>query len=75
VRIAYFVHDLSDPAVGRRVRMLRTGGAEVTVLGFRRAERAPEIAGAAVVDLGRTYDAAFAQRIGKVLAAVARSAR
>ena len=39
MRIAYFVHDLSDPAVGRRVRMLRTGGAEVTVLGFRRAER------------------------------------
>ena len=72
MRIAYFVHDLSDPAVSRRVRMLLAGSAEVTVLGFRRSDKAPHIPGAEVVDLGRTHDGAFVQRIGKVLHAVAR---
>lgn len=73
MRIAYFVHDLSDPAVSRRVRMLLAGGAEVTVLGFRRSDQAPEIPGAEVIDLGRTHDGAFVQRIGKVLGAMVRS--
>ena len=64
MRIAYFVHDLTDPAVGRRIAMLRAGGAEVVVFGFRRAETAPgEIAGARAVDLGRTHDGKFGQRL------------
>jgi hypothetical protein len=63
LKLAYFVHDLADPAVTRRVRMLRAGGAEPVVLGFRRAEAAPsEIAGAPAVDLGRTYDARLGHR-------------
>jgi hypothetical protein len=63
VKLAYFVHDLADPAVTRRVRMLKAGGAEPVVLGFRRTETAPqEIAGAPAVDLGRTYDARLGHR-------------
>jgi len=72
MRIAYFVHDLTDPAVGRRIAMLRAGGAEVVVFGFRRAEAAPpEVAGARAVDLGRTHDGRFGQRLWRIaLAAV-----
>jgi hypothetical protein len=64
MRIAYFVHDLTDPAVGRRIAMLRAGGAEVVVFGFRRAQSAPaEVAGARAVDLGQTHDGRFGQRL------------
>jgi hypothetical protein len=63
VKLAYFVHDLTDPAVLRRVRMFHAGGAQPVVLGFRRGEAAPEsLDGALVVDLGRTYDARLGQR-------------
>jgi len=63
VKLAYFVHDLNDPAVRRRVRMLRAGGAEPVVLGFHRGEAAPaEVSGAPAVDLGRTYDARLGHR-------------
>ncbi|MCR5880885.1 glycosyltransferase [Phenylobacterium sp. J367] len=63
MKLAYFVHDLADPAVTRRVRMLVAGGAEPVVLGFRRTETAPEtVAGVPAIDLGRTYDARMGQR-------------
>jgi succinoglycan biosynthesis protein ExoL len=63
VKLAYFVHDLTDPAVARRVRMLRAGGAEPVVLGFRREATAPTtIAGAPAIDLGRTHDARLLHR-------------
>ncbi|THD78844.1 MAG: hypothetical protein E7812_10755 [Phenylobacterium sp.] len=63
MKIAYFVHDLTDPAVARRVRMLQAGGAEPVVLGFRREAAAPvTLEGAPVVDLGRTYDARLGHR-------------
>lgn len=71
VRIGYFVHDLSDPAVGRRVQMLQAGGAEVVVFGFRRTdELVATVAGARAVDLGRTYDARLADRAFSVLRAL-----
>jgi succinoglycan biosynthesis protein ExoL len=63
VKLAYFVHDLTDPAVTRRVRMLKAAGAEPVVLGFRRSETAPaHVAGAPAIDLGRTYDARLGHR-------------
>ncbi|TPG16503.1 hypothetical protein EAH87_14895 [Sphingomonas koreensis] len=73
MKITYLVHDLGDPAVERRVRMLRAGGGDPIVLGFRRGESAPpEIAGARVVDLGQTRDSRFVQRIAMVVGALAR---
>jgi len=71
LRVLYFVHDLSDPAVRRRVMMLRAGGAEVALAGFRRAaDVAPDIIALSPIELGRTRDGKFGQR----LAAVARAA-
>ena len=76
--LAYFVHDLSDPAVAKRVRMMTRAGARVRVAGFRRCDTPiSEIEGAEAIDLGRTYDArlvhrafsvarqAFLQRLGR----------
>jgi succinoglycan biosynthesis protein ExoL len=68
MKIAYFVHDVTDPAVGRRLGMLRAMGAEVEVIGFRRSDTATaELDGAHVFDLGRTYDAQLRDRAGRVL--------
>lgn len=63
MRLAYFVHDLSDPAVSRRLKMLRAGGAQARVLGFRRTSQPVlQIDGVEAVDLGRTYDARMGHR-------------
>jgi hypothetical protein len=62
-KICYFAHDLADPAVHRRVRMLIEGGAVVTTIGFRRGrEPVTAIHGTAVIDLGRTADGMLAKR-------------
>jgi succinoglycan biosynthesis protein ExoL len=72
-KIAYFVHDLSDPVVHRRVRMLLHGGALVTPIGFRRSVDAPPIVeGARAIDLGRTRDAMLARRALSVAQALVR---
>jgi succinoglycan biosynthesis protein ExoL len=63
--IAYFAHDLADPAVHRRVRFLQMGGAtEIAVLGFRRGERAvSDVAGLVPVELARTHDRRLLHRV------------
>lgn len=72
LHVLYLVHDLSDPAVRRRVLMLLAGGAKVTLAGFRRGGAAPaDVAGLRPIDLGPTHDARFAQRIGAVALAAA----
>ncbi|MEZ2218439.1 glycosyl transferase family 1 [Rhizobium sp. RCC_161_2] len=71
LHILYFVHDLADPAVRRRVLMLQAGGARVTLAGFRRdANALAAVHGIEPIELGRTRDAQFTHRI----AAVAKSA-
>ncbi|CAN7147923.1 glycosyl transferase family 1 [Phyllobacterium sp. LjRoot231] len=71
LHVLYLVHDLSDPAVRRRVIMMQAGGATVTIAGFTRSrEPITNIAAVAPIDLGRTSDGRFTQR----LAAVARAA-
>lgn len=71
LQVLYLVHDLADPAVRRRVLMLREGGAEVVLAGFRRGEnRLAEVHGLTPIELGRTADAKFAQRIGAVAKAM-----
>ncbi len=61
MRIAYLVHDINDPAVHRRVRMLRAGGADVALLGFSRGAAAPPDATSPTV-FGHTEDARLFQR-------------
>lgn len=66
--LAYFVHDLADATVARRVRMLHAGGMTVTVLGFRRADAPVQsIDGATTVDLGLTRDGRLLQRAWAVV--------
>ncbi|MBZ9987479.1 glycosyl transferase family 1 [Mesorhizobium sp. BH1-1-5] len=67
LHVLYLVHDVSDPAVRRRVQMLKAGGARVTLAGFRRTTSpVAEIEGVEPVDLGATRDGRFAQRLGAV---------
>jgi succinoglycan biosynthesis protein ExoL len=73
LHILYLVHDLSDPAVRRRVMMLTAGGARVTLAGFRRTDKVvSEVAGLRPIDLGVTADGRFVQRIAAISAAAAR---
>lgn len=73
LRVLYLVHDLSDPAVRRRVLMLQAGGAEVTLAGFRRGEnRLADIEGVTPLELGTTEDARFVQRLIAVVGAAVR---
>ena len=68
MRIAYFVHDISDAGVAKRVRMLRAAGAEVVVLGFRReGRRVSTIEGAPALDLGLTHDGRLIARAFKTV--------
>ncbi|WP_313532481.1 glycosyltransferase [Shinella sp.] len=76
LRVLYLVHDLSDPAVRRRVLMLTAGGATVTLAGFRRGEnRLAEIEGVTPLEFGATADARFAQRLLAVAGAASRLPR
>lgn len=77
MNIVYLVHDLNDPAVERRVRMLAPhlrGG--LTVLGFHRGAHAPvTISGSPAITFGRTEDAALTRRAASVGIAAARLGR
>lgn len=67
MKVAYFVHDLSDAAAARRVQMLRAGGADMAIAGFRRTEKpVVALAGIPALDLGRTFDGRLAHRAGLV---------
>lgn len=64
MRLAYVVHDLSDPAVARRLDMLRPHLEDALVIGFHRGETAPrEVAGWPTHPLGRTQDGRMLQRM------------
>ncbi len=64
VQVLYLAHDLDDSAIWRRCEMLRAGGAEVRLAGFRRGDG--PLAGPAVV-LGRTQNGRMAGRAMAVL--------
>ena len=71
LHVLYLVHDVSDPAVRRRIIMLKAGGARVTLAGFRRTTNpVADVEGLPPIDLGATRDGRFGQR----LAAVAKAA-
>jgi hypothetical protein len=66
-KIVYLVHDLRDPAVERRVRMMRDGGIVPAVMGFHRTMPPASVCGLPTTDLGRTANARLAHRAGAVL--------
>ena len=63
-RIAFFGHDAADAAVRRRVQGFRDDGLEV--IGFTMHRRDDYSVDWDNIDLGRTFDAAYAQRIASV---------
>ena len=70
LRLVYLVHDLGDPAVARRLAMLRPFLASAVVIGFHRAATAPsQVAGWPAVVLGRTADGRLGSRVLSVLRA------
>ena len=72
-KIAYFAHDLADPAVQRRVRMLRVGGAAVMPIGFRRGPQPiTAIDGVPAIEIGRSADGMLFKRTVSVVAALAK---
>ncbi len=67
-RILHLAFDLSDAAVHKRAAMLLSGGAQVTLAGFRRVtEPVVRILDCPAVDLGRTFNGRFILRIFSVL--------
>ena len=74
LHVLYLVHDVSDPAVRRRIIMLKAGGARVTLAGFRRTQELEDVEGVTPIDLGHTRDSRFAQRLGAVAMAATRIA-
>jgi GT2 family glycosyltransferase len=71
MRVLYLAHDLDDSAIWRRAEMLRRGGAEVSLAGFRRGDGV--LPGPAKV-LGRTTNGRMTDRAFAVLRAVVRPA-
>lgn len=64
LKILYLVPNLADPAVARRIDMLRLGGAEVHAAGFRRVGTpAPKLDVANYLEFGETFDARFFHRL------------
>jgi succinoglycan biosynthesis protein ExoL len=64
LKILYLVPNLADPAVARRVDMLRLGGAQIDVAGFRRAGTpVPSLDVGTYLELDETFDGRFAQRM------------
>lgn len=70
LQILYLAQDLADPAVRRRTLTLVSGGASVTLAGFRRgANPLAAVHGVEPIELGTTADGRFAQRLGAVAGA------
>jgi succinoglycan biosynthesis protein ExoL len=67
--ILYLAHDVTDPAIARRLLALKTGGARVTLAGFRRGDARP--VDSDFIELGLTRDGRFGQRIAVVAMATA----
>ncbi len=76
MRLAYLVHDLDDPAVARRLAMLREHLRTAIVIGFHRGTAAPvQVEGWPALSLGRTADGRLARRAASVLRVRARLGR
>lgn len=68
IHLVYFVHDLGDPAVARRLAMLQPFLASAVIIGFHRTDPAPvQLGGWPAVTLGRTKDGRLGRRAISVL--------
>jgi hypothetical protein len=66
--LVYFVHDVNDPAVTRRLAMLQPYLASAVIIGFHRTAPVPaQLLGWQVIDLGRTEDARLGRRALSIL--------
>jgi hypothetical protein len=72
MKVAYFVHELADAAVRRRIRMIEAGGGTVALLGFHRKRGDAAPPHGAIV-LGHTLNQKLFARIISVLTAVPRA--
>jgi succinoglycan biosynthesis protein ExoL len=74
MNLVYFVYDLNDSAMRRRILMLRAGGVNVQLVGFYRgAVPAAVIEGAPTLVLGETFDAQMIHRALSVLRTIIRA--
>jgi succinoglycan biosynthesis protein ExoL len=73
MQVSYFTQELGDPAVEKRLRMLRLGGRKATLLGFERDRPPPTLIGTPIFSLGNTQDGRFGQRILALIAALPRT--
>lgn len=70
LEIAYLAHDPGDPALARRVAMLRAAGADASLARFYRSDLVPmEAAGAVPLSLGRREEARLGHRALQVACA------
>jgi succinoglycan biosynthesis protein ExoL len=67
MRLVYFVHDLNDPGVARRVAMLRAGGIDLMLAGFWRRDATQTFADCKVIPLSQTFDSRLVHRAGATL--------
>lgn len=75
MKVLYFAHDLADAAIQRRVRLLREGGAIVTLIGFERDRGVAASGRPEGRSIGVTYNGRLWRRIAAIAkAAVRRSA-
>lgn len=71
--IAFFAHDERDAAVTRRVFSFRDSGFDVVGFSMRRDERTE--LGWNAVDLGRTHDARYLQRLSAIVSGARKAAK
>lgn len=67
VNILYLAHDLNDASVAKRTLMLKEGGAEVTLAGFRRGDISNQGTHEKTYDFGPTYNTQLIRRTLSVL--------
>ncbi len=70
MRLLYLVHDLDDAAVRRRRHFLRDGGAQVSVVGFRRQKEGTSRPPSEGREIGQTWNGRLLRRIATALRAV-----
>ncbi len=75
MRLVYFVHDVNDPAVARRIAMLRIGGIDVTLTGFWRGASPNNIGDWDVFPLSRTFDGRLLHRARTTLRHASRAGK